>query len=606
MPKLRNSSSDIYSIPVLKNIKFPKNIIFFDTEYFSKFKNKNNITQQKLDITCFIHVTYDKFGSKQSEKTNYFYSVDDIHKYLYHKLKLYKNIILMAHNSDGDIFVTELLQFFTKHKMKNKTWYVRGLAKILVFKNNSFKITILDSMNYFQTSVDKLGTMNGTKKIKFNFKNHNSTQLKKYVYSDTKIIETSISNLISWLSNNDLGSFGFTISSISLSIYRHKFMSKKISINKKRRSIDDENKSYHGGKTENYFVGKVKNKNLVYVDFNSMYPYIMKKFKLPTNYKCSIKNPTKSELKYYMKKYCCIADVDLDTIHNAYAKKINNKVIFPIGRFNSVLSHAELEFALKYDDIKKIKVLHLFISSFIFYDFIDFFYTQRMKAKQENNEIMKYFYKIIMNSLYGKFAQKISKYEKINGDIDIEYGSYFKREPKTNLMRKHYVINHEHFRIVEGETSKFNFTAISSIITGYGRIMIYELCLLIGKENVYYMDTDSIILDQSKLKKIKHLINDNEIGKLKIESKISNAEFRTLKDYTIDGKEVIKGISKSAKKINSKRYKVTNFKRISQIFIHSEKMYMEIFSSHKILTHKYEKGIIQKNGRVLPFTFTEF
>ena len=60
-----------------------------------------------------------------------------------------------------------------------------------------------------------------------------------------------------------------------------------------------------------------------------------------------------------------------------------------------------------------------FMKWIIFLKILLNFYNERLKARNENNLIKSEMYKILMNSLYGKFGQKINSWLDI-GEYDIK------------------------------------------------------------------------------------------------------------------------------------------------------------------------------------------
>jgi hypothetical protein len=150
------------------------------------------------------------------------------------------------------------------------------------------------------------------------------------------------------------------------------------------------------------------------------------------------------------------------------------------------------------------------------------------------------FYKLLLNGLYGYFGRKpyniISKivneeekrdiisYYDIKNIIELNKNSYF-IQYYNNINSKsliNYLNNHNNFFPI----TKLNLTniAIASAITSYSRIEMYKY---INKYNVYYLDTDSIFIDQ----KLPENIVDNEIGHFKLVDKIKEIYFISNKFY---------------------------------------------------------------------------
>ncbi|KAL8517376.1 hypothetical protein ACS0TY_015565 [Phlomoides rotata] len=80
-------------------------------------------------------------------------------------------------------------------------------------------------------------------------------------------------------------------------------------------------------------------------------------------------------------------------------------LIFPTGEFVGVYYSEELKYA------KKLGYQVLPISGYLFQErespfkgYVSSLYASRLQAKKEGNDVMSFVYKILMNSLYGRFG----------------------------------------------------------------------------------------------------------------------------------------------------------------------------------------------------------
>lgn len=90
----------------------------------------------------------------------------------------------------------------------------------------------------------------------------------------------------------------------------------------------------------------------------------------------------------------------------------NGSLSFPIGVNDFWACIHEINAGL---ETGLLRIHHVYESMYFdvettFADFIDYFYSERLKAAAGGDEIRKLFYKLVMNSSYGKFAQDPRKY----------------------------------------------------------------------------------------------------------------------------------------------------------------------------------------------------
>jgi hypothetical protein len=139
----------------------------------------------------------------------------------------------------------------------------------------------------------------------------------------------------------------------------------------------------------------------------------------------------------------------------------------------------------------------------------------------------------------------------------------------------------------------------AAFITAYARIYLYRFMKEIGFDHIYYCDTDSIF---SSVKPHDKFLDNNELGKWKIEDKIKEAYFIGKKSYAyknIDDKIINKCKGVDASKINFNQYKnLTNENNIKVVKNMFYKSYngVKIISTERTIRTTYNKRIFDGNN----------
>lgn len=150
----------------------------------------------------------------------------------------------------------------------------------------------------------------------------------------------------------------------------------------------------------------------------------------------------------------------------------------------------ELITALKLDAIKifNVKDVYYFPESVNFKDFILNNWDRRAQAKRDGNDALSLIVKLLMNSLYGKFASDYAKYH----DYILTWGDDMLRylregyEPDSEWPDNVWLMR----RSISEEKQKFYNIATAASITGYVRAMMFEALQKV--DTPLYCDTDSI------------------------------------------------------------------------------------------------------------------
>lgn len=155
-------------------------------------------------------------------------------------------------------------------------------------------------------------------------------------------------------------------------------------------------------------------------------------------------------------------------------------------------------------------------SNDIFNEYISKWRKIKEQAAREGNAGLKQLAKIMLNSLYGKFAQSIDNIETFfefgeNGSLTVSERSF------------------------DGKTSLKNM-GIAAMITSYAREILLDVANILSPNEFLYCDTDSIIMTDSgwrKIREVKGLLDKAEFGCWDVEHIVKEVKILHQKCYMI-------------------------------------------------------------------------
>lgn len=288
--------------------------------------------------------------------------------------------------------------------------------------------------------------------------------------------------------------------------------------------------AYKGGFTYlNPIYKEVDTKEGVVLDVNSLYPSVMRYELMPVGKPIFFEGKYEEDKVYplYIQRITCSFKLKKNKIptiqvknspsfmDNEYLESSNGEIVaLTLSNIDleMFLNHYDTEF-LEYECGYKFKGMHG-----IFNEYIDFWTERKIKATKEGNKGMRTISKLMLNSLYGKFATS----------MDIQA-----KNPYIEDDTVKYILG-------EKETKHGLYLPIGIFITSYARKRTIETSNAIkeysikkyGKDLYCYSDTDSIhtLLPIEELTKFCD-IDDTELGKWKHESTFTRARFVRQKTY---------------------------------------------------------------------------
>jgi len=376
----------------------------------------------------------------------------------------------------------------------------------LQLKSNNDKITInfIDSMNYFKSSLRDLAQSFGIEKAlsveeyKLDTESWNKLlkdKMKEIVRVDTEILYKIMDQFIK---DNTIIK-GLTAPSTALKTFKKYYLEKTITFPKDL--IQYALASYRGGLV---FPFKLLRGEYVYdYDINSLYP-----FSMFNNYSIRYKGKVDSRIQdddIRHEKLNYLLNVDFFGKNNVIVpvRAIDKRLVF-LNNAKDVWITGQEYLALKENGFDIIvNKGYAFYSYPIFKNYINHFYNLKKNSKGGK----KLFYKLMLNSLYGKFGENrkhseiilLNEKEKLEkygiDEITIQFMKEMcDNEGKGKLfdfetIKVHY---YRDFLVIKKETEARYSPLIASEVTANARL--YNFKLRQELKTVYYTDTDSFFI----------------------------------------------------------------------------------------------------------------
>lgn len=594
MKKIRHNGYYAYLTSQATTARF----VVFDTEtYISK---KGKITEFPFRLGCMILFTVNKNAEISKRKVVQLYSTDNFIEELTEYTPKKNKTYVLAHNIGFDIRVLRLVHRLKELGYKSEPPIINNRVFMWTVSKDTRKFVFLDTANFGVESVASLGTTINLQKGSVNFETISDGELYKYCLRDTEILEQFVANYYTFILKNELGRFKPTLASQSMVAFRTRFMDENPYVHHCQPSLRLERQAYHGGRTECFTIGNPHLAGYYKLDVNSMYPAVMLKFDYPNKFLFYLKNITYSRFIKFMSENYCIADVIIDTNKPYYAIVKDHKLVFPVGRFQTQLHHCELQRAIEHGHIVKVLAVSVYDKAKFFDSYVNFFYDTKIQSEKDGNKAWRFIAKLFMNSLYGKFGQSGKHRDRV-ATCEPEQMLRVHGYDATEEMAITLIYwNGEIYKDYDGGESYLSVPSIAGAVTAYAREMLMRYIELAGFENVFYVDTDSLITNREGFTGLNSFIDKYSLGYLKLEEVSNRLIIYGNKDYIFGHKAKVKGISVKARKINKEQWETLQFEGFLAWLSAGQETLPKATIIKKHRVSKYNKGIVSSSNHVYP------
>lgn len=499
---------------------------------------------------------------------------------------------------------------------------------ILCWRRGKRTFRAIDTLNYWPMGLHELGAHVGIMKQPFPGFDSPAQALSDYCANDTAILFRAVVDLIRWWTAGGYGKFGSTSAALAWSAFRHRFYNVPIHIHGDKGAIELERAAYYGGRVECYYCGEIADKSREYdeciggvrvrgqalpaspvhvLDVQSAYPAVMEQERFPCRLLDTASPETLWDFFRRLEHYGCVARVSLKTERAYPFRQPDERVDYPVGEFETSLAGPELLEAAGQGAIVKVHACAWYELADLFSPFVRHFWGQKKRAADEGDTGQELFIKTVLNSLYGKFAQKRITWE---DQPDESHTPPWDVWLRTNLRTGEV----SWLRAIAGRVQKKatkgewwdSFPAIAAYVTSYLRVRMERLRQIARPRNVYYQDTDSLHVSDEGRALLKHngWLEPGKLGKLRHVATHQQAHYYGLKHYELDGEVIQSGIPGKAEVTREGTVIASIFERTRSIVARSPDGVVRVQTREINRSDCHPRGKVDRDGWVLPNRLT--
>lgn len=476
------------------------------------------------------------FGEDIDSFINYCSLMNESSSFYFHNLKFDGEFIIHYLLTHGIVHVNEkklgVNQFSTIISELNVFYCIKVKFKEEVI------ISFFDSLKLLNFSVEEVAKAFNLsiKKLEIDYKakrekGHKITdEEKEYLKHDVMIMSLALEKMF------EMKITRMTIASNAMNFFKDTISKKRFEEWFKPPLYDkDLRQAYKGGFTylNEIYRGKEVKEGIV-LDVNSLYPSVMYYSPMPYGEGIYFDGKYVPDKLYnlYIQNITCQFRIKKDMIPTIQIK--NNLSFVPTEYLSSsngesinlTLTNVDLKLFLEHYDIYDVSYnwgWKYKSSTKIFKSYIDYWNELKVKATKEGNKPLRTIAKLMLNSLYGKFAASPE------GRSKIPYLD-------NNIVK---------YKLSELEERTAYYLPISIFITSWARDKTIRSAQAVYHRFIY-ADTDSLHLEGTDIPE-NLLISDTELGKWKIESTFKRGKYLRQKCYIEDAVTPVDEIEKFKK-----------------------------------------------------------
>jgi hypothetical protein len=355
------------------------------------------------------------------------------------------------------------------------------------------------------------------------------------IFAKVRAVEQMTCRMIAMLSDTRMCGLQATASALSFACWRTSFLTAPLPLHDRPEVSQLERDAFVGGLLDVRRRGQVSHP-IVVTDANSLYPWAMRHVTHPWRLIEYHERGTLHDLQSALLGLWCVADVLLAP--DPTRLRVPNPSLAGRGRplGGEVLCGGELRVAYDAGLVRDVGRMAMYEPGLRFSEFVSNLYPEKVRAILEGRRLDALFWKMLLNSLHGKFAQKKRRWIRDDKIICIDrWGSWFEQDPDTGLPRRCRSVAGLGEVLHEGGQNRQSFPAVAASITESARRRMQALAALVGRDELIYVDTDCLHVGDAGFRRLDRSgnIHPTELGLMKVVTQGDDGYYWGPKHYRV-------------------------------------------------------------------------
>lgn len=365
------------------------------------------------------------------------------------------------------------------------------------------------------------------------------------------LTEVIVCTIMKELSCRKLCGFGSTAASLAFRAWRTSYNDSPISTPDNPAATSLARAGLFGGQLMISKRGAIQ-QPVIAADVNSLYPWIASTNPLPCRLMAHLVNPQPLDVRMMTRDYWCVARVTARPMWPTPWRCSPRHVEDHTDEREYVLCGSVLSHFAACGCIQAVYAMSAYHLGHLFKNFVRDLYAARLGAKLRGDVVASKLWKLLLNSLFGKFAQQGGQWEHCpNLFCARQWGEWFAGGSESGTYHRYRALAGSGQIWRAGSEPRDSFPAITAAVNELGRFAVHDLVETAHFGETFYTDTDCLHVSQQGWKRLllAGVHDQDRLGGVKVVAEGPDAFYWSAKHYRVGNHYVSNVIRPSAVEI---------------------------------------------------------
>lgn len=524
-----------------KAARVPRRVIVLDVQTRSEYADGGETQLWRCASATFIHWT--NAGRMIYEQRSYT-SADTLWSDIGDFTRPRQRTILYAHNLPVKLRVSQGLRHLPRQGWKLEAIRVANQGAWARWSRLSASITLVDSASIFPVTVYTLGQFLALSRYPLP-EGDNINEWLNRSDRDCEIVARTIGQYVQWLRTGAAGNWQLTGAGQSWAHWRHRHYSHHILCHGDSTAISAERRAMFTGRAENWVWGRDLRAPVYEWDFTNAYPSIVRDSAIPVRLTATTGPMRSGELAALMRRYIVLADVEVTTGKPVVPARHNDRILWPVGTFETTLWQPELEALTAAGGTYRVLRAWLYRSAPALSSWATWVLGELHSIEDPAHKWRAVLLKHWSRALIGRFATQYQNWELLGWDPHENVRAGRMHNNDTGESTEFMQVGHEIHVMTGTSESDDSCPQITSFIMSVARSKLWTAIGIAGATNVLYMDTDSLVVNMTGNSRLRSATQQGQLDGLRLKGRHSGFEIYGPRAAIIGGQEKLAGVPRN-------------------------------------------------------------
>jgi hypothetical protein len=403
---------------------------------------------------------------------------------------------MLAHNLGHDLRIAAILKILPRLGWELEWCNLDRNVSSMTWRSKMGTLVLADTWTWLPMPLATVAPTVGLTKLQIPPDSATHYQWEQYCMRDAEIVYRVASQLIEYISTENLGNWQPTGAGMAYATWRHKFMTHKVLVHDDANALTAERRAMHTGRAEAWRHGLIEGEQWTEIDMKNAYVRIASECDLPAKLRFKTGAINVGQYRKLCEHFRVLCWCDVRTTAEVVPHHTGVRTIWPVGNFQDWYWDMEVDALLDSGATVRILDAYTYTRAPILRDWAKWVLDILGAHGDAISPVVRTWIKHCSRALIGRISLKTRKWEYFGANPEGITGISHMLDVKTGQDVRLMHIGNQTFMETECTEGRDSLPAVTGWIMSECRVRLWRAMNVAGLDQIAHVDTDSLLVSR--------------------------------------------------------------------------------------------------------------